>query len=101
MGVDGLQTNDSQSVVKIYFKPTSSNNLLLVTAVIFKKPTKYLAEKFNLNCDSNNFNSADKRCSPLQELDIIFSCDILGKKLNGDKINLGILGPYALGTYYF
>lgn len=99
VGIGGVKTNDSQAVVTICFKPINSDNLLSVTAIVLKKPTTYFAKKLNLNCD-NNLSSADTVCSRLQEIDIIFGCDILGKIINGDKISLGKNGPYALGTIF-
>lgn len=99
VGIGGIRNNDGNQIVKFYFKSEKSNQCLLsVTAVILKKPTSYLARKLGLPVGSN-IKLADNG-SGTGQVDVIFGCDILGHIINGEKIELGKGGPYALGTIF-
>lgn len=99
VGIGGLRNNDGNHIVNFHFKSEKSNKCLLsVTAVVLKKPTSYLSQRLGLS--DNNIKISDDGSFNMRHVDIIFGCDILGHIFNGEKVELGTGGPYALGTIF-
>lgn len=99
VGIDGMRTNGNQ-IVLFYFRPVNSDHpLLSVTAAVLRKPTSYLSNTL-VNTNGYCTISDDDGSFRMSEVDIIFGCDILGKILNGNKIDFGTDGPHGMGTIF-